>query len=67
MKQFYEVYAAPEFILPLVTLLETYFSGKLEKVSALPTQLRITELQQKFINTVLVKVICSSHLEIRHR
>lgn len=98
MKQFYEIYATPKFILPLVKLLDIYFTGESKKVSALPTQfkttkksskktpilsgkskaakksskkvsalptqLTIAKLQQKFIDTILIKVTWSNHLEI---
>ena len=67
MRQFYETYSDPEFVSPLVTQMESYFSNVDESafVSALPTQIDSTSiLHTKFISYILTKVSWTNHLEI---
>lgn len=67
MKQFFETYSNPEFVSPLATQMETYFSSidKKNIVSALPTKLNtLTPIQNEFISSILTKVSWTNHLEI---
>lgn len=67
MKQFFETYSDPEFVSPLATQMESYFSGNEKNtiVSAVPTQFNsISILQKEFIDSILTKISWTNHLEI---
>lgn len=54
MKQFYEVYSSPEFVMPLATQLEAYFAGNKQdvKVSAAPTQIPAPKSKSKKVSAL---------------
>jgi predicted nuclease of restriction endonuclease-like (RecB) superfamily len=54
MKQFYEVYSSPDFVLPISTQLQVYFDsiGRNAKVSAVPTEIKTANSKIKKVSAV---------------